>query len=68
MSHWANCQRCPAKLVIMAKSRFNTDLICGSCENKERAHPKYLGAWEAELAEVYKGNMNFQGIGKPDDL
>ena len=49
-------------------SRFNEDIICPECETKERAHPKYREAADAELAEVKKGNYNYKGIGKPADL
>jgi len=49
-------------------SRFNTDICCPYCIDKERAHPKYKEAADAELAEVKKGNYNFKGIGKPADL
>jgi hypothetical protein len=49
-------------------SRFNTDWICLACEEKERAHPLYKKASEAELAAVRSGDFNFKGIGKPADL
>jgi hypothetical protein len=49
-------------------SRFNTDIICTKCEEKEKAHPRYKEAWEAELREVQAGNYNYPGIGKPEDL
>ena len=68
MSSWSTCIRCGAKSVITTMSRFNTDTICIPCEDKERAHPSYKEAWEAELAEVKGGNYNYAGIGKPEDL
>jgi len=49
-------------------SRFNTDIICVPCEDKEKAHPLYEKAWEAELAAVKAGDYNYPGIGKPEDL
>lgn len=68
MSHWSTCVRCGARHVITIMSRFNTDIICVPCETKEKAHPRYKEAWEAELAAVKRGDYNFPGIGKPDDL
>ena len=52
----------------MTMSRFNTDWICIDCEKKEREHPDYKRASEAELKAVQSGNYNFKGIGKPADL
>jgi hypothetical protein len=49
-------------------SMFNEDLICPSCEDKERNHPDRKAAADAELAAVKAGNYNFKGVGKPDDL
>jgi hypothetical protein len=64
-----HCQRCGnQKPLCVTMSRFNTDMICPDCENKERAHPDYQKAADAELAQVKMGNMNFRGIGKPADL
>lgn len=68
MSHWATCVRCGAQHVITTMSRFNTDIICVPCEDKEKAHPLYEKAWEAELAAVKAGDYNYPGIGKPEDL
>jgi hypothetical protein len=47
---------------------FNTDLICIPCKDKERKHPDYKAAADAELAATKAGNRNFKGIGKPADL
>ena len=49
-------------------SYFNTQIICGECDDKERAHPDFILAHEIESAEVAKGNYNFPGIGLPADL
>lgn len=49
-------------------SIFNTDVICLDCKELEQAHARYVEALEAEIAAVKGGNMNFPGIGKPDDL
>jgi hypothetical protein len=49
-------------------SMFNTDLICIPCSRKEESHQDYEKARKADLAEIRKGNYNFPGIGKPEDL
>ena len=49
-------------------SIFNKDRICMVCKEKEKAHPDYQKAVDAELQAVKSGNMNFAGIGKPADL
>jgi hypothetical protein len=49
-------------------SRFNTQDLCMKCLEKEKKHPKYKEAAEAELRAVQAGNYNFPGIGKPADL
>jgi hypothetical protein len=49
-------------------STFNTELICMPCQTKERAHPEYKRAVDAELSAVRAGNYNFPGTGKPKDL
>jgi hypothetical protein len=49
-------------------SYFNDDTICMECDDKERAHPKFKEALEADQRAVRAGNYNFAGIGKPADL
>lgn len=49
-------------------SKFNEDIICIDCKDKERKHPRYKEADEAEIASVRRGERNFPGIGKPGDL
>ena len=72
VSAWINgsgaCDRCgsPASAVMM--SYFNTDMLCMDCETKERAHPRFVEALAAELAETRAGRLNFAGIGLPADL
>ncbi len=59
-----NCSRCGNSLDggrIM--SSFNEDVICMDCKAKERKHPDYQKAVEADNAEIRKGNYNFKGIG-----
>jgi len=64
------CARCRADLrkVGSTMSRFNIDWICGDCEDRERAHPKYREAHDAELRSVQAGVYNFPGIGCPPEL
>jgi len=49
-------------------SMFNQEDICLPCKDTERAHPEYKAAQDAELAAVKSGDMNFPGIGLPEDL
>ena len=62
------CDRChtPASMKIMSK--FNTDMICPTCDRYERGHSQYRHACQAEEISVRKGDMNFPGIGLPDDF
>ena len=62
------CDRCGNETIMSTMSFFNEDTICPDCEEKEKAHPEYNRAREVELAECKKGNFNFKGIGKPNDL
>lgn len=61
------CDRCGER-PILTMSKFNTDMVCRPCEDKEKEHPKYAEAVEAELAAVRREEYNYPGIGKPDDL
>jgi len=64
-----NCQRCDnQEAKSLTCSRFNTQMICNTCEQKEKQHKDYQKAYDTELNEVKKGNYNFEGIGLPDDL
>lgn len=49
-------------------SKFNTDVICMPCKEKEILHPEYKNACDVELNEIKKGNYNFEGIGLPESL
>jgi len=62
------CARCRSVPFSLTMSRFNTDMICMECEDRERAHPKYAEAAAAELRQVRAGNYNYAGVGKPHDL
>jgi hypothetical protein len=62
------CDRCFCETSHSIMSKFNTDIICLTCKEKERAHPDYQKADAAETEAVRKGDYNFPGIGKPADL
>lgn len=62
------CERCTALTNLTIMSRFNTEQICLWCETREKAHPDYQAAHDAELTQVKLGNMNFAGVGLPSDL
>ncbi len=64
-----NCDRCKKPLTgTRIMSKFNKDCICEECLKKEKAHPKYKEASDAELKAVQAGDYDFPGIGLPDDL
>ena len=63
-----NCERCNKESKLKTCSRFNTQMICMQCNDKEKKHEKYKLACEVEFNEVKKGNFNFKGIGLPSDL
>ena len=62
------CDRCKQVTISYTMSIFNTDQICPPCEEKEQAHPQFQLAKDAENAAVVRGDLNFPGIGKPEDL
>jgi hypothetical protein len=62
------CDRCYGDAQVSIMSRFNTDTLCTKCEKKERKHPAYKAAADAELRACQAGNYNYPGIGKPGDL
>lgn len=62
------CARCGSEINVSIVSRFNGDVICMTCSEKERAHPRYTEAVAREEEEIRRGNLNFPGIGKPSDL
>jgi len=62
------CRRCGTKTTITIMSIFNTDTLCMPCKDKERNHPKYEEAREADNNAVKRGDYNFPGIGLPSDL
>jgi len=62
------CARCrrPADATIL--SMFNTEEICLDCQEREEQHPRYEEARRAEAEAVRRGELNFPGVGKPEDL
>lgn len=58
-----HCDRCGAPLTVRIMSMFNEDVICMECKEKERKHPDYKKAVEADEAAIRSGNRNFKGIG-----
>ena len=62
------CNRCHKPSASYRMSRFNTQMCCDACLQKEQAHPRYPEAEAAELAAVRAGDLNFPGIGLPADL
>jgi len=62
------CDRCSGTEKAFTMSFFNTDWICEDCDEKEKKHPDYPKAKEAELKAIKQGNFNFEGIGLPEDL
>lgn len=62
------CDRCKKEMNSFIMSMFNEELICLDCKEKEKNHPCYQTACEAERKEILNGNYNYKGIGKPSDL
>ena len=62
------CERCHDNSPSHVMSMFNTDMICMKCKKKEKKHPDYDRAKEAEHQAVVNGDYNFKGVGKPNDL
>jgi hypothetical protein len=42
---------------------FSTENICLNCSQKERNHPSYQKAVDADNEAIKNGNFNFKGIG-----
>ena len=62
------CDRCGKSVKALRMSIFNTEMCCDACLGKEKRHPRYKEAKDAEMQAVRNGNYNFEGIGKPEDL
>jgi hypothetical protein len=63
-----NCDRCHQDSRVTTMSMFNLDTLCMECKEEEEKHPKYQEAREAERQACLRGDMNYPGIGKPQDL
>lgn len=62
------CERCKTPTRVTTGSWFNQEMICLACDEKERSHPMFETAKLAEREAVLRGDMNYPGIGKPQDL
>jgi hypothetical protein len=62
------CDRCGKQSISSTMSYFNTDTICPECDDRERAHPRFQEARDAELEACKRGDYNFHGIGLPAEL
>ena len=58
------CDRCKKKTDVTIMSMFNTEILCQDCKDAEKKDPNYQKAVEADIAEIKKGNFNFEGIGR----
>lgn len=64
----STCDRCKKPSNMLTGSYFNTEMICMSCDEKERAHSMFEMARAKEREQVKQGNYNYEGIGLPNDL
>lgn len=63
------CDRCGRETTAWTGSYFDTSTICLThCAPAERAHPLYEEARRVETEAVKQGDLNYPGIGLPDDL
>lgn len=62
------CHRCGKKSTTHIMSMFCRELICLTCSLKERRHPSYETAQDADNEAYRKGVRDFPGIGLPVDL
>jgi hypothetical protein len=62
------CPRCGNTTLPKIESMFDISMICTNCQVREKAHPDYKKAVDAEHEAIIKENFNFHGIGKPKDL
>lgn len=58
-----HCDRCGKKLTSRIMSMYNTDCICLDCKDEEMKRDDYKKALDSDIAEIKKGNYNFNGIG-----
>jgi hypothetical protein len=63
-----NCHRCGIESRGFGFSMFNTQMICMDCVIEEKDHPDFKMARDEEYRQVASGNLNFIGVGLPEDL
>lgn len=47
-------------------SMYNYEIICMDCKSAEKKRDDYKKAVDTEMAEIKKGNYNYEGIGLND--
>lgn len=57
-----NCERCFNETAVTTMSWLNEDVICLECDKKEKSHPRYKDAKDAEFEQVKQGNYNYKGL------
>lgn len=68
------CDRCGQPPIdnTTTMSKFNKQVICMPCKEKEQKHPKYRTACDAEEEAIRNGDFNYPGlfdrIGLPEGL
>lgn len=62
------CERCLQDTRILTGSWFDQSMICPNCDEAELNHQDIEIAKAAERLAVIGGDLNFPGIGKPQDL
>lgn len=65
-----HCDRCGSDLSYTSstQSMFNTEVICGTCQRREQAHPMFGAAKAASDEALAVGDLEFVGIGLPAEL
>lgn len=56
------CDRCGEESSAFKMSKLNTDTLCMKCIERERTHPRYQEAVEAERQAVLNGDYNYAGL------
>jgi hypothetical protein len=51
---------------VTIMSMYNYDIICMDCKSAEKKRSDYKQAVDTDMAEIKKGNYNFEGIGMKD--
>ena len=62
------CERCKEDSSEFFVSLFNSDVICSKCTKEEQKHKKYKEAVRVQLSHLKQGDLEFKGIGLPNDL